>query len=38
MTGDFAEQQHVAGVAGVRVDDLYKVTENTETILRITIS
>jgi tRNA(Ile)-lysidine synthase len=38
MTGDFAEQQHVAGVAGVRIDDLYKVTENTETILRITIS
>ena len=38
MTGDFAEQQHVAGVAGVRIDDRYKVTENTETILRITIS
>ena len=38
MMGDFAEQQHVAGVAGVRIDDRYKVTDNTETILRITIS
>ena len=38
MTGDFAEQQHVAGVAGVRIDDRYKVTDNTETIIRITIS
>ena len=33
-----AEQQHVAGVAGIRIDDRYKVTENTETIIRITIS
>ena len=38
MTGDFAEQQHVAGVAGVRIDDRYKVTDTTETIIRITIS
>ena len=38
MKGDFAERQHVAGVAGVRIDDRYKVTDNTETILRITIS
>ena len=38
MAGDLAEQQHVAGVAGVRIDDRYKVTENTETIIRITIS
>ena len=38
MTGDLAEQQHVAGVAGVRIDDRYKVTDNTETIIRITIS
>ena len=38
MAGDFAEHQHVAGVAGVRIDGRYKVTENTETILRITIS
>ena len=38
LAGDLAEQQHVAGVAGVRIDDRYKVTENTETIIRITIS
>ncbi len=38
MTGDLAEQQHVAGVAGIRIDDRYKVTDNTETIIRITIS
>ena len=38
MTGDLAEQQHVAGVAGARIDDRYKVTDNTETIIRITIS
>ena len=38
VTGDLAEQQHVAGVAGVRIDDHYKVTDNTETIIRITIS
>ena len=36
--GDVAEQQHVAGVAGVRIDDRYKVTQHTETIIRITIS
>ena len=36
--GEAAEQQHVAGVAGVRVDDRYKLTDNTETIIRITIS
>ena len=38
MAGGLAEQQHVAGVAGVRIDDRYKVTDNTETIIRITIS
>ena len=38
MAGDLAEQQRVAGVAGVRIDDRYKVTDNTETIIRITIS
>ena len=36
-TGDLAEQQHIAGVAGVRIDDRYKVNPNTETIIRITI-
>ena len=35
---DLAEKQHVAGVAGVRIDDRYKVSYNTETIIRITIS
>ena len=38
ITGGLAEQQHIAGVAGVRMDDRYKVTDKTETILRITIS
>ncbi len=38
MAGNLAEQQHVAGVAGVRIDERYKVTDNTETIIRITIS
>ncbi|MBR5103436.1 MAG: tRNA lysidine(34) synthetase TilS [Bacteroidales bacterium] len=38
MTENLAEQQHVAGVAGVRIDDSYKVTDSTETIIRITIS
>ena len=36
--GDLAEKQHVAGLAGVRIDDRYKVSDNTETIIRITIS
>ncbi len=35
---DLAEKQHVAGVAGVRIDDRYKVSDNTETIIKITIS
>ena len=35
---DLTEQQHVAGVAGVRIDDRYKVSDNTEIIIRITIS
>ena len=36
--GDFAEQQHVAGIVGARIDNHYRVTSNTETIIRITIS
>lgn len=36
-TGDLAEKQHVAGVAGVRIDDRYKVTSATQTIIRITL-
>lgn len=34
--GRLAEQQHVAGVLGVRADESYRVTDDTETIIRIT--
>lgn len=36
--GDHAEQQHVAGVVPVRLDDHYKVTSSTKEIIRITIT
>ncbi len=36
--GDYAEQQHVAGVVPVRLDDHYKVTSSTREIIRITIT
>ena len=36
--GDHAEQQHVAGVVPVRLDDHYKVTTATKEIIRITIT
>ena len=36
--GDCAEQQHVAGVLPVRIDDHYKVTETTKEIIRITLT
>ena len=36
--GDYAEQQHVAGVVPVRLDDHYKVTASTKEIIRITIT
>jgi tRNA(Ile)-lysidine synthase len=32
-----AEDQHIAGVLGVRLDDSYKVTSSTKRIIRITI-
>lgn len=32
-----AEDQHIAGVLGIRLDDRYKVTSSTKTIIRITI-
>ena len=32
-----AETQHIAGVMGVRLDDRYKVTPTTKTIIRIEI-
>ena len=35
--GDLAEQQHIAGILGWRMDDRYKVTSKTETIIKITI-
>ena len=34
---DIAENQHVAGVLGVRMDDEYRVDENTKSIIRITL-
>ena len=36
-TEGLAEQQHIAGVLGVRMDDRYKVTAETKTIIRLTI-
>ena len=36
-TEGLAEQQHIAGVLGVRIDDRYKVTSGTRRILRLTI-
>ena len=32
---DLADKQHVAGVLGVRIDDAYKVTSETERIIKI---
>lgn len=32
-----AEAQHIAGVAGVRIDDLYKVTPTTSSVIRVTL-
>ena len=36
-TEGLAEQQHIAGILGVRIDDRYKVTSGTRRILRLTI-
>ena len=35
--GDLAEQQHIAGILGLRMDDRYKITAKTKAIIRITI-
>ena len=35
-SGGLAENGHVAAVAGLRIDDRYKVTKSTDTIIRIT--
>ena len=34
---DLAEQQHIAGVLGLRMDDRYKITTTTKKIIRITL-
>ena len=35
-TDGMADCSHIAGVAGVRIDDLYKITPSTRTVVRIT--
>ena len=35
--GELAEQQHIAGIIGLRMDDRYKVTPTTKKIIRITL-
>jgi tRNA(Ile)-lysidine synthase len=37
-TDDIAEQQHIAGLLGIRIDDRYKVTSSTRTVLRLSLS
>ena len=36
QTDGMAEVQHIAGVAGVRIDDRYKVSSTTKSVIRIT--
>ena len=36
-SGDLAEQQHVAGVLGIRIDRRYKVDADTTSVVRITV-
>ena len=36
-TGDRAEKQHIAALLGVRIDDHYKVSDRTTSIIRITL-
>lgn len=35
--GNLADQQHIAGILGIRMDDRYKVTAATKKIIRITL-
>ena len=35
--GELAEQQHIAGILGLRMDDRYKITPTTRSIIRITL-
>ena len=37
QTEGFAEIQHIAGVAGVRIDDRYKISPDTTSVIRITV-
>ena len=37
QTPDLAEQQHIAALLGLRIDDRYKVTPSTRTLLRVTV-
>ena len=37
MTEGLSDEGHVAGVAGVRIDDRYKVTQSTKTVIRLTL-
>ena len=37
-TGSRAEDQHIAGILGNRIDEYYKVTEDTVSVIRITIT
>ena len=37
-TGEKAENQHVAGILGSRIDDHYKVTEDTVSVIRISVA
>ena len=35
--GQMAEQQHIAGILGVRMDDSYRVSPSTVSVLRLTL-
>ena len=37
LTPELADQQHVAGLLGLRIDDRYKVTSGTARLVRITV-
>ena len=37
QTEGLAEQQHIAGILGVRIDERYKVTKSTQNVIRLTI-
>ena len=38
QTSGMSEAGHVAGVAGVRIDNMYRITQNTKSVIRISIS